>query len=47
VLAELAGLIAAGTLELLTAARFPLDLVQDAYRQPGEGHVAGQTVLLP
>jgi NADPH:quinone reductase-like Zn-dependent oxidoreductase len=47
VLAELAGLIAAGKLELPIAATFPLDRVQDAYRRLGEGHVLGKIVLLP
>ena len=47
VLAELAGLIAAGELELPIAARFPLDRVQDAYRRLAEGHVLGKIVLLP
>jgi NADPH:quinone reductase-like Zn-dependent oxidoreductase len=47
VLAELAGLIAAGELELPIAATFPLDRVQDAYRQLAERHVLGKIVLLP
>jgi NADPH:quinone reductase-like Zn-dependent oxidoreductase len=47
VLAELAGLIAAGELELPIAATFPLDRVQDAYRRLDEGHVLGKIVLLP
>jgi NADPH:quinone reductase-like Zn-dependent oxidoreductase len=47
VLAELAGLIAAGELELPVEAAFPLDRVQDAYRRLGEGHVLGKIVLLP
>jgi NADPH:quinone reductase-like Zn-dependent oxidoreductase len=47
VLAELAGLIAAGELELPIAATFPLDRVQDAYRRLEEGHVLGKIVLLP
>jgi NADPH:quinone reductase-like Zn-dependent oxidoreductase len=47
VLAELAGLIAAGELELPIAATFPLDAVQDAYRRLAEGHVLGKIVLLP
>jgi NADPH:quinone reductase-like Zn-dependent oxidoreductase len=47
VLAELAGLIAAGELELPIAATFPLDRVQDAYRRLAEGHVLGKIVLLP
>ena len=47
VLAELAGLIAAGELELPIAATFPLDRVQDAYRRLAERHVLGKIVLLP
>ena len=47
VLAELAGLIAAGELELPIEATFPLDRVQDAYRRLAEGHVLGKIVLLP
>jgi NADPH:quinone reductase-like Zn-dependent oxidoreductase len=47
VLAELAGLIAAGELELPIAATFPLARVQDAYRRLAEGHVLGKIVLLP
>ena len=46
VLAELAGLIAAGELEIPIAATFPLDQVQDAYRRL-EGHIRGKIVLLP
>jgi NADPH:quinone reductase-like Zn-dependent oxidoreductase len=47
VLAGLAGLIAAGELELPIAATFPLDRVQDAYQRLAEGHVLGKIVLLP
>jgi NADPH:quinone reductase-like Zn-dependent oxidoreductase len=47
VLAELAGLIAAGDLELPIAATFPLDQVQDAYRLLEPGHVRGKIVLIP
>ena len=47
VLAELAGLIAAGELEVPIAASFPLDRVQDAYRRLGEGHILGKIVLVP
>jgi NADPH:quinone reductase-like Zn-dependent oxidoreductase len=46
-LAELAGLIAAGKLEVPIAATYPLDRVQDAYRQLAEGHTLGKIVLLP
>ncbi len=47
VLAELAGLIADGQLEVPIAATFPLDQVQDAYRRLAEGHILGKIVLLP
>ena len=47
VLAELAGLIAAGELEVPIAATFPLDRVQDAYQRLAEGHILGKIVLLP
>jgi NADPH:quinone reductase-like Zn-dependent oxidoreductase len=46
VLAELAGLIAAGELEVPVTATFPLDEVQDAYRRLDQGHVLGKIVLL-
>jgi len=47
VLAELAGLIAVGELEVPIAATFPLGRVQDAYRRLAEGHILGKIVLLP
>jgi NADPH:quinone reductase-like Zn-dependent oxidoreductase len=47
VLAELAGLIAAGDLEIPIAATFPLDQVRDAYRLLAKGHLRGKIVLLP
>jgi NADPH:quinone reductase-like Zn-dependent oxidoreductase len=47
VLAELAGLIAAGQLEIPIAAAFSLDRVQDAYRRLAQGHILGKIVLLP
>jgi NADPH:quinone reductase-like Zn-dependent oxidoreductase len=47
VLAELAGLVAAGELEVPIAVTFPLDRVQDAYRRLAEGHILGKIVLLP
>lgn len=47
VLAELAGLIAAGELEIPVAATFPLDQVRDAYRLLARGHIRGKIVLLP
>ena len=45
-LAELAGLIAAGQLEVPIAATFPLSQVQDAYRQLASGHIRGKIVLV-
>ena len=45
VLAELAGLIAAGELEVPITATFPLAEVQDAYRRLDQGHVLGKIVL--
>ena len=47
VLAELAGAIAAGELEIPIAATYPLDQVQDAYRRLETGHVHGKIVLIP
>ena len=47
VLAELAGLIAAGELEVPIAAAYPLDQVQDAYRRLAQGHLLGKIVLIP
>jgi NADPH:quinone reductase-like Zn-dependent oxidoreductase len=46
-LAALAGLIAAGELEVPIAAAYPLELVQDAYRRLEQGHIRGKIVLLP
>ena len=45
-LAELAGLVAAGELEVPVTATFPLAEVQDAYRRLDQGHVLGKIVLL-
>jgi NADPH:quinone reductase-like Zn-dependent oxidoreductase len=47
VLAELAGLIAAGLLEVPLTATFPLDEVRDAYGRLAAGHIVGKIVLLP
>jgi NADPH:quinone reductase-like Zn-dependent oxidoreductase len=47
VLAELAGLIAAGELEIPIAAAFPLDQVREAYTRLAEGHIRGKIVLVP
>lgn len=44
-LAELAGLVAAGELEVPVTAVFPLAEVQDAYRRMDQGHVLGKIVL--
>jgi len=46
-LAELAGLIDAGRLEVPIAATFPLDQVRDAYRLLERGHTRGKIVLIP
>jgi NADPH:quinone reductase-like Zn-dependent oxidoreductase len=46
-LAELAGLIVAGRLELPVAATFPLAQVRDAFRLLADGHTRGKIVLLP
>ena len=47
VLAELAGLVATGQLEVPIAATFPLDAVRDAYRLLAQGHTRGKIVLIP
>jgi NADPH:quinone reductase-like Zn-dependent oxidoreductase len=47
VLAELAGLIDAGELEVPIAATFPLDQVRDAFRLLAGGHLCGKIVLIP
>ena len=47
VLAELAGLVAAGELEVPIAATYPLDHVRDAYAELARGHVSGKIVLVP
>jgi NADPH:quinone reductase-like Zn-dependent oxidoreductase len=47
VLADLAGLIAAGQLEVPIAATFPLASVRDAYDQLERGHTRGKIVLIP
>jgi NADPH:quinone reductase-like Zn-dependent oxidoreductase len=47
VLAELAGLIDEGQLEILIAAVYPLARVQDAYRELEQGHTLGKIVLKP
>jgi NADPH:quinone reductase-like Zn-dependent oxidoreductase len=45
-LAELAGLIAGGELEVPVAATFPLAEAPDAYRRLAQGHVLGKIVLI-
>ncbi len=47
VLAELAGLIASGALELPVAGVYPLAQVQDAYRRLADGHIRGKIALVP
>jgi NADPH:quinone reductase-like Zn-dependent oxidoreductase len=46
-LAELAGLVADGELELPIAETFPLDQVRDAYRLLAERHTHGKIALVP
>jgi NADPH:quinone reductase-like Zn-dependent oxidoreductase len=46
-LAELAGLIADGKLEVPIAATYPLDQVRDAYEELEQGHTRGKIVLAP
>jgi NADPH:quinone reductase-like Zn-dependent oxidoreductase len=46
-LAELAGLVAEGSLEIPVARSFALDRVRDAYRELSERHSHGKIVLLP
>jgi NADPH:quinone reductase-like Zn-dependent oxidoreductase len=47
ILAELAKLVADGELEVPIAATYPLDQVQDAYRELASGHTHGKIVLIP
>jgi NADPH:quinone reductase-like Zn-dependent oxidoreductase len=47
VLADLAGLIATGRLEVPIAARFPLADVSEAYRMLERGGLLGKVVLIP
>jgi len=46
-LAELAGLVGAGMLEVPIAATFPLTAVRDAYQLLEQGHTRGKIVLVP
>jgi len=47
VLAQLAGLVSSGKLEVPIASVYPLDRVQDAYRELERGHTHGKIVLRP
>ncbi len=47
VLAEIAGLVASGDLDVPIAATFPLDQVRDAYKLLEQGHTFGKIVLVP
>ena len=47
VLAELAGLIADGKLEVPIAATYPLSQVREAYTELASGHTHGKIVLIP
>jgi NADPH2:quinone reductase len=47
VLAEIADLIAAGTIDFDIAATFPLDQVADAFEELEKRHTHGKIVLLP
>ena len=47
VLADLLGLIRDGGLEVPIAKAFPLDRVQDAYRELEQRHTRGKIVLVP
>ena len=47
VLAEMAGLVADGSIELLVAATYPLAEVQAAYTELAKRHTRGKIVLLP
>jgi NADPH:quinone reductase-like Zn-dependent oxidoreductase len=47
VLAELAGLVASGQLEVPIAATYPLAEVRDAYRELERRHTLGKIVLVP
>jgi NADPH:quinone reductase-like Zn-dependent oxidoreductase len=47
VLAELAGLVDAGELDIPIAATYPLEQVRDAYTELERGHTRGKIVLLP
>jgi NADPH:quinone reductase-like Zn-dependent oxidoreductase len=46
-LAQIAGLLADGRLQMPVAATYPLDRIADAYTESAGGHVRGKLVLLP
>jgi NADPH:quinone reductase-like Zn-dependent oxidoreductase len=45
--AEIAGLVADGALEIPIAATYPLAAVRDAYAELAERHTRGKIVLIP
>jgi NADPH:quinone reductase-like Zn-dependent oxidoreductase len=47
VLGELAVLVAEGVLDVPIANTYPLDRVQDAFRELEHGHTRGKIVLIP
>jgi NADPH:quinone reductase-like Zn-dependent oxidoreductase len=47
VLAELAGMIASGELEVPISATFPLNKIREAFKLVEQGHTLGKIVLLP
>ena len=47
VLAEMAGLVASGAIEVPIAATFPLEQVAEAFEQLEERHTRGKIVLIP
>ena len=47
VLAEMAGLVASGRIEIPIAARYPLEQVREAYAELEQRHTRGKIVLLP
>jgi len=47
VLAEMAGLVASGQIEVPIAATYPLDKVKDAYDELEQRHTRGKIVLIP
>ena len=46
-LAELAGLVSTGELEVPIAATYPLDQVREAYARLADGHLLGKIALIP